>query len=280
LPVYQGGDEIGRALDALTAQTFRDWVLIIADNASTDATASIAAAHAALDGRISYVRHDKNLGASANFVFLAKQSTTPYFMWAASDDELSSNFIADCLSRLEAEPRLGLAGGSVRNVDPHGVLVRTYAHFNGYEAASPAVRVARYVWRREIDGKANMIYSIFKTPLVQEICRDDGVLGAWGADMALVAAALARAPYRHVPEAILLKRVKSAADIATARALANKDYAAVDYGGRFPLRMFPAYLRTQLRGMPSIGTWLTVAAVVTVRLVGVLSWRVMKAIRR
>ncbi|HET6765079.1 MAG TPA: glycosyltransferase, partial [Longimicrobiaceae bacterium] len=56
LPVYQAEDTVGRALDSLRAQTFRDLEIVVSDNASTDGTARLCRERAASDPRIRYVR--------------------------------------------------------------------------------------------------------------------------------------------------------------------------------------------------------------------------------
>jgi glycosyltransferase involved in cell wall biosynthesis len=105
LPVYNGEMDIARALDCLLAQTFANFELIIADNASTDGTERICRAYAARDSRIRYVRHAQNLGAIANFSFVLQEAVGDYFMWAAADDERAPDCVAFYLAHI------GSAGG-------------------------------------------------------------------------------------------------------------------------------------------------------------------------
>lgn len=280
LPVYQGGQDLDRALLSLSAQTFRDWILIVADNASTDETAEIAASHARRDERIRYLRHEQNLGAASNFIFLARMAETPYFMWAAADDEWDDNYVEACIACLQERPDLGFAGGRVVNIDQQGDVVRTYSAFAGYAGPSATVRVWRYVSRREIDGKANMIYSVFRTELIKAACSVELTLKGWGSDMALVVAALERAPYQQISNAALQKRVKLPGDVATAAAIAAGRYNAVDYEGNFPLREFPSYLASLLRATSSFGRWVVVLLVMIGRVFGVAFWRLRKFMGR
>jgi glycosyltransferase involved in cell wall biosynthesis len=62
MPVFNGEDFIREALDSILAQTFRDFELIISDNASTDGTEAICKVYAAQDSRIRYVRNPANIG--------------------------------------------------------------------------------------------------------------------------------------------------------------------------------------------------------------------------
>src|SRR4030067_476273 len=91
VPVYNGELHMRAALEALLAQTFTDFELIISDNASTDNTELICREYAARDTRIYYFRHEKNQGASANFQFVLDQAGGEFFMWAACDDVRSKS---------------------------------------------------------------------------------------------------------------------------------------------------------------------------------------------
>src|SRR6516165_373080 len=66
VPVHNGALFLRQALESLMAQTYEDFELIIADNASTDETESICQSFAAQDRRVRYHRSNKNLGAARN----------------------------------------------------------------------------------------------------------------------------------------------------------------------------------------------------------------------
>jgi len=52
LPVFNGEDYLRDCIDAILAQSFRDFELVISDNASTDSTGRICREYAAYDPRI------------------------------------------------------------------------------------------------------------------------------------------------------------------------------------------------------------------------------------
>ncbi len=54
MPVFNGEDFLEAALESLLAQTFTDFEIILADNASSDRTPEICQAYAAKDVRICY----------------------------------------------------------------------------------------------------------------------------------------------------------------------------------------------------------------------------------
>jgi glycosyltransferase involved in cell wall biosynthesis len=104
MPVYNGEDTLRRALDSLLGQSFADFELVISDNASTDGTESICREYAERDPRIRYVRQSKNLDVVVNFKFVLDEARGDYFMWAASDDTRSRDFVEVNIKFLSANP--------------------------------------------------------------------------------------------------------------------------------------------------------------------------------
>ncbi len=111
MPVYNGGRYVQRALDSLLAQTFRDFELIISDNASTDDTKEICEEYERTDPRIRYIRQNKNLGPIRNFDFVLNQAKGEYFMWAAHDDMWDSRFLDMMMKEFEKSKQSTVAIG-------------------------------------------------------------------------------------------------------------------------------------------------------------------------
>ena len=59
---YNEEKYIAGAIESLLAQTYKDFLLIISDNASTDRTQQICQDYAKRDKRITYARHNENKG--------------------------------------------------------------------------------------------------------------------------------------------------------------------------------------------------------------------------
>jgi len=104
LPVHNGANFLAETLRSIASQTFTDFELIIADNASTDATASICLEFARLDPRVRYVRHPENVGAAANFNLVLELARAPLFKWHAHDDQLEPDFLERSVVALTADP--------------------------------------------------------------------------------------------------------------------------------------------------------------------------------
>ena len=113
LPVYNGEDFLKYAIDSLLSQTFRDFELIISDNASTDTTPKICQEYVLRDKRIRYIRQNKNMGALWNFNFVLKQSNKEYFIWVSSDDKLHPEFLQKNIDILEKNKNVVCSIGDV-----------------------------------------------------------------------------------------------------------------------------------------------------------------------
>jgi glycosyltransferase involved in cell wall biosynthesis len=120
LPVYNGEAYLRIAVESILAQTFTDFELIICDNDSTDATETICRDLAAQDDRIRYHRNKINIGAGPNFNLAFELATGKYFKWAAHDDICEPEYLAECVSTMEAEGNVVLCHSEVRWIDDHG----------------------------------------------------------------------------------------------------------------------------------------------------------------
>jgi glycosyltransferase involved in cell wall biosynthesis len=123
LPVYNGERYLAAAVDALLAQTFTDFELIVSDNASTDATASICADYAARDRRIRHSRNAVNIGGAANYRRVFHLATGRYFMWAAHDDLHAPTFVERCAEVLDRDPTIVVCHTRVCVVDSDGAEI-------------------------------------------------------------------------------------------------------------------------------------------------------------
>ncbi|MCC6421955.1 MAG: glycosyltransferase family 2 protein [Phycisphaerales bacterium] len=125
LPVYNGQAYLATAMDSLLAQTYRDFELIVCDNASTDGTEGICRKYAKQDCRVRYVRQVHNVGAAGNFNRTAELARGEYFRWAAHDDVCGPTLLERCVEALDANPQAVLAHGQVAIIDHAGQVIAT-----------------------------------------------------------------------------------------------------------------------------------------------------------
>ena len=163
LPVYNGERYLREALDSILGQTFRDFELIICDNASTDETAAICADYAARDPRIRYHRQTHNIGATANFNHTFELARGAYFKWAAHDDVLAPTWLEKCVASARSGARCGAlpvagragrrAGRTPRGIRSHGLRHRQHAALGALCRAPSAARLPGRL-RRDPIGRA------------------------------------------------------------------------------------------------------------------------------
>lgn len=176
LPVYNGEDYLAGTIASILAQTFRDFELIISDNASTDRTAAISQEFAARDRRIRYHRQPHNIGAAANFNRSHGLATGEYFKWAAHDDLLEPEYLAKCVAALDAEPHAVLCQTLVKIVeDEHRVLEVCRPIGPGADSSRPSVRLAaRLRQKRCLDVFGVLRADALQVGLIRDHVRDPG----------------------------------------------------------------------------------------------------------
>lgn len=183
LPVYNGQNYLAQTMDSLLAQTYRDFELVIADNASTDRTEVICREYAAADGRIRYHRNEENIGASANYNLVFELGRGDYFKWAAHDDLLAPTFLERCVEVLDNNPDVVLAYTQAKAIDDKGDVVKVYPGKHHFASPVPRERFYEFVldphpvvavfglMRREVLGRTRLIgkYAGSDRPLLSEL---------------------------------------------------------------------------------------------------------------
>ncbi len=162
MPVYNAERYLGEAIDSLLNQTFRDFELIISDNASVDGTSVLCQEYAAKDSRIRYVRQSVNIGALANFDFVLREASGAYFSWAAGDDVWESRWFESLLNRIGGHG-CDAVFGQVQQIDEFSQPLHHAANGRLFSFNQRCLlRRIRFFLQFERLGKANLFYSLFK----------------------------------------------------------------------------------------------------------------------
>jgi glycosyltransferase involved in cell wall biosynthesis len=178
MPVYNGEPFLLETLEAILAQTYQDFELIICDNASTDNTEKICRQYAAQDKRISYYRHPQNIGAAGNFNQVFQLSSGKYFKWAAHDDLYAADYLAQCVEVLDQDLSVVLCHSQVQIIDSQGNLLSDYNISLNTDSHNPVTRFHALL-------TPHLCYPIFglirastlrKTALMGNYGHTDGVL--------------------------------------------------------------------------------------------------------
>lgn len=130
MPVYNGAEFLRLALDALLAQSYGDFELVISDNASTDDTATICAEYANRDRRIRYTRNAENIGGARNLARVLGLATNDLFMWAAHDDLHHPDYIELCAGEMDRRENAVLCGATTMFLSRAGEELYPYLDEN------------------------------------------------------------------------------------------------------------------------------------------------------
>ncbi len=158
VPVYNGERFIRATLDSLLAQTFTDFELIIADNASTDGTKAICEDYVRKDLRVIYVRNPRNLGPAANYNIPLDRARGEFFKWNAADDVCGPDFLKLTVAALDANPDAVIAYPRTKVIDADGNFVRDYDYELDLSHKSPHVRLRRLAC---VDHKRHGAHEMF-----------------------------------------------------------------------------------------------------------------------
>lgn len=170
MPVYNGEKYIRQALDSLLAQDFKNFELIISDNASTDRTQKICLEYAARDKRVRYYQNEMNMGVLWNFNRVFELSSGEYFMWASHDDYWDPRYLQSCLKMFDTSEAIVLAGAVCESIDPEsGELIFTDQGFSTI-GLSPRERLMKY--KTTIHGGRHIggiFYGVYKRNALCEV---------------------------------------------------------------------------------------------------------------
>lgn len=205
MPVYNGERFVREAVESLLAQDYRNFVLIISDNASTDGTAGILAELAARDPRIRYVRQEQNLGSVANFRFVLDACSTEFFCWAAADDYWSPDWLSKVMQ--VAMVTHSLSFGVIETVDENGNRLWHPADRRRLQFSGPRMlRRLAFFLSPGLFGKANPVYGVFRKSAFTEKAWKSFSSVPYGPDVAALHHLLADIPILSRTDAVMFKR--------------------------------------------------------------------------
>src|SRR6516225_5012596 len=108
LPVYNGEDYLSQAIESALGQTYSDFELLIADDASIDSSLEIVRKYAKQDARIVYWQNDTNKGLFGNYNETLNRASGEYIKPFAQDDFFEANILERMLASFGADPEVVL----------------------------------------------------------------------------------------------------------------------------------------------------------------------------
>lgn len=120
VPTYKRPVLLKRALTSIYKQTYKNFQVLILDNASGDETEKIAQYFIDDDPRFIYYCHEKNIGGINNCIYGLGMVKTPYFCYLADDDLWLPNFLSEAVSKMELYPEIAFFGGAAIYINMEG----------------------------------------------------------------------------------------------------------------------------------------------------------------
>ena len=146
---------VGAAIESVLTQTWQDFELVIADDASTDRTVAIAQQFAARDRRIRIVVNERNLGDYPNRNHAATFARGTFIKYHDSDDVMYPHCLSTMIELLRAHPSAGFAltasrawsgGPSPMLLSPRDAYRREYLGFGMFMLGPAAALFRRAVF--------------------------------------------------------------------------------------------------------------------------------------
>jgi glycosyltransferase involved in cell wall biosynthesis len=114
LPAFSRPDALPRTLESLLSQTWRDYALVVVDDAGSAETAAIVKQYAPELPRVHYEANASRLGMVGNWRRVAERARTlfpehDYFAWVSDHDVWHPLFLERLVAVLDANPGVVLA---------------------------------------------------------------------------------------------------------------------------------------------------------------------------
>lgn len=122
IPTFRRPHMLRRAVSSVLDQRNVPLQVSVFDNASDDDTSDVVAAMAAVDHRVRYHCHPRNIGGMANFEFGLRSVDTPFFSVLSDDDYLIPGFYRRALDDLASHPEAMFWAGMTLNADEDGKI--------------------------------------------------------------------------------------------------------------------------------------------------------------
>ena len=122
IPVYNGSKFIEQAIQTALAQDYKNFELVVLDNASTDNTFELASKYKT-DSRLKLFKNDSNVGMFRNFNKAFSLSAGEYIKFMCVDDFLEPDAISKMAACFEEDEKVSLVRMYSKNIDSEGKVL-------------------------------------------------------------------------------------------------------------------------------------------------------------
>jgi glycosyltransferase involved in cell wall biosynthesis len=169
VPTFNRVGYLGETIASILQQDYRDFDLVVADNASTDGTAGLISA--VDDPRLHHVRRKRNIGWRANFNQALASADSEYVAVVADDDRLLPGALMRAVRCLDEASSVGLVHTSFHVIDERGEVIRTDRSWNGDVAEDLVERGSDFIADAMHTGVPVCLSSVvMRTDALPEVC--------------------------------------------------------------------------------------------------------------
>lgn len=214
VPTYNRPHYLPGAIDCWLAQTYKNFELILSDDASPNPDVQkICEEYAKKDKRIRYIRQKGNLNVPFHFKVVLQEARGEYFIWATDDDLWHERLLEDCVNVFRQRPELVMVFPHMVDIDKNGREIR-HLHPAKYIPLEENLykRLKAFFLFRFGDGKNQLFLGLWKRevilhdPLFGPRAKDDHFPCYWGFDNYFIFRNLAKGPVGFVPHVRFFRR--------------------------------------------------------------------------
>lgn len=123
IPVYNGMPYLRDAIQSVVNQTYKEWVLCLINDGSTDGSLEVMCEFSRNDSRIIVVDDGFNKGLIARLNQSVAITETKYYARMDADDIMHVNRIEEQVNYLESHPDVDVLGSSIMTIDSNNNIV-------------------------------------------------------------------------------------------------------------------------------------------------------------
>ena len=228
LPVFNGERFLEQSIRSVLDQTYRDFELVVADNASTDRTVEIVERFAASDSRVTLLRSAENRGAAWNYNRVLAHAGGELFRWHAHDDWFEPELIERLVAALDSHPDAVLAHSWTRFVDDSGDTTREFHDDLGVTADRSRDRLSSTIRNLTF---CNAVFGLVRRDVLDRTAR---IASFPGSDVPLLYELAIRGKFVVVPELLYVRRPGSSIKANPSNRLVAQWFDPRAKGRRFP----------------------------------------------
>ncbi len=175
IPTFNKAWYLRDSITSVLAQSFKDFELIVLDDASTDDTPAVVGAFR--DSRVRYLRHTQNIGLAANFGRCLEVAGCEYVIIFHDDDVMIPELLEREVAILDSKPDVVMVHCAAQLIDGQGCVfsappcpwppltqgadfIRRYWSLEDHGVTMPSVMLRLSVARRIGGFNADLKYSL------------------------------------------------------------------------------------------------------------------------